>query len=185
MSDTVLVPEDTTDPVSVLVSSPSAELSPPGHFPSFTADPGDWLRTFHPNWTFINSWISVFMWSAYPVIWPYDSWTSSGFNFSSLSHIFVHASVYFELIKTSSFLTLLFPLSVSSWPLSLTCGVKTPFLLFKLPSPVIHKSMAPLSFCSIQQPDSKPGSGDFSGGPVVKTRSFHCRGRGFHSWSGS
>ena len=25
--------------------------------------------------------------------------------------------------------------------------------------------------------------GDFPGGPVVETRCFHCRGRGFDSWS--
>ena len=24
--------------------------------------------------------------------------------------------------------------------------------------------------------------GDFPGGPVVKTLSFHCRGDGFHPW---
>ena len=27
--------------------------------------------------------------------------------------------------------------------------------------------------------------GDFSGGPVVRTPSFHCRGHGFDPWSGN
>ena len=27
--------------------------------------------------------------------------------------------------------------------------------------------------------------GDFPGGPVVRTRSFHCRGQGLHHWSGN
>ena len=26
---------------------------------------------------------------------------------------------------------------------------------------------------------------DFSGGPVVKTLGFHCRGHGFHPWLGN
>ena len=28
-------------------------------------------------------------------------------------------------------------------------------------------------------------TGDFIGGPVLKTRPFHCRGRGFNPWSGN
>lgn len=110
-------------------------------------------RIFHPTWIFINSWISVFMWSTYLVIWPYDSWTSPGFHISSLSAICV-----FWPIKMSSFLTPLFSLLVSSWPLSFTYEVRTPFLLLRLSSPIAHNSLAPLSFCSIQQPNSKPGS---------------------------
>ena len=31
---------------------------------------------------------------------------------------------------------------------------------------------------------NKP-SGDFAGGPVVKTLGFHCRGCGFDSWLGN
>ena len=29
------------------------------------------------------------------------------------------------------------------------------------------------------------GQGDFSGSPVVRTLSFHCRGRGFDPWLGN
>ena len=30
-----------------------------------------------------------------------------------------------------------------------------------------------------------PSAGGFPGGPAVKPACFHCRGRGFHPWSGT
>ena len=39
--------------------------------------------------------------------------------------------------------------------------------------------------CTERERNQEEGERDFPGGPVVKTPSFHCKGRGFDPWSGN
>ena len=54
-------------------------------------------------------------------------------------------------------------------------------------SPGVTKSQTPLSNYTHTHTIciKKMLLGDFAGGPVAKTLSFHCRGCGFNPWSGN
>ena len=140
-----------------LVSSPSAVLSLPGHSLSFTADIGGWLRSFRPTWT---SWIPGL--HCY-VVYPANNLALQFLDLFGLQLLFLSSHLYsqFSLFWTcrdlqfhDSSLSSVGPLLASLsylWSQNL-------FLFFSLLSPVTHNSLAPLSFCSTQWPNSTLGS---------------------------